>query len=261
MIDFYEQVLRTLLTTRVLERGMEILVICGGETDRETLQKVGFTNVVIANLDTRMVGDAFHPYQWNYQNAESLTYPDNSFDFVLVHSGLHHCLSPHQGLLEMYRVARKGLLLFEPYDNVLTRIGVRLGIGQDYEHAAVFYNDLSYGGVMNTHVPNYVYRFTRHEIIKSINAHAPHAVHQFKFVHKIRVPWVQLKGRKNRLPYYGVVGCLPVLKLIELLFPTLCNNFAAIVLKPEIPQDLHSWLVQTADGFEPNRPWYDRKYR
>ena len=49
----------------------------------------------------------------------------------------HHCHSPHRGLLEMYRVARRGVLAFEPRDTRLVRLGVRLGFGQEYEIAAV----------------------------------------------------------------------------------------------------------------------------
>ena len=38
----------------------------------------------------------------------SFGFEDGAFDFVVVHQGLHHCHSPHRGLLEMYRVARRG---------------------------------------------------------------------------------------------------------------------------------------------------------
>ena len=71
-----------------------ILVVCGGEHDRDILMECGFTHVTISNLDERVVGDEFHPFQWFFQDAESLSFADNSFDFVFVHAGLHHCASP-----------------------------------------------------------------------------------------------------------------------------------------------------------------------
>ena len=107
------------------------------------LEDLGFTDVVISNVDTRTTSAAFAPFEWSFQDAEDLTYPDDSFDFCIVHSGLHHCKSPHEALLEMYRVSRQGVLVFEPCDNLTTRIGVWLGIGQEYEIAAVAGNRLS----------------------------------------------------------------------------------------------------------------------
>ncbi len=76
------------------------------------------------------------------QDVERLGFTDRAFDFVVVHQGLHHCHSPHRGLLEMYRVARRGVLAFEPRDTRLVRLGVRLGFGQEYEIAAVAENGL-----------------------------------------------------------------------------------------------------------------------
>ena len=99
--------------------------------------------------------------------------PTTSFDVCVVHQGLHHCRSPHRGLLEMYRVARRGLVMFEPQDTVLTRLGVRLGVGQRYELAAVADNDLRWGGVQNTDVPNFVYRWTEREVRKTLGLVRP----------------------------------------------------------------------------------------
>jgi ubiquinone/menaquinone biosynthesis C-methylase UbiE len=47
-----------------------------------------------------------------------MAFDDNSFDFAIVHNGLHHCYSPHRGLLELYRVSRQGILVFEPRDTL-----------------------------------------------------------------------------------------------------------------------------------------------
>src|SRR5829696_6950968 len=138
MRDFYEEVIDQLLRTGILAREMKLLVVCGGRRDERLLREKKFRDVVISNLDAPSDAYGQSPFAWSRQDAERLAFDDGSFDFCLVHSGLHHCRSPHLALLEMYRVARRGLLLFEPYDNLLTRIGVRLNIGQEYEHASVF---------------------------------------------------------------------------------------------------------------------------
>lgn len=49
-----------------------------------------------------------NPYKWVKAAAESIPFPDNTFDFVVCRSLLHHLDNPIKGLEEMYRVAKKG---------------------------------------------------------------------------------------------------------------------------------------------------------
>lgn len=256
----YQEIIEQLLDTGVLDRQMRVLVVCGGDADRDALQACGLRNVVISNLDTRMDGDEFAPFDWSFQDAEELSFDDDTFDFALCHWGLHHCYSPHRAVQEMYRVSRKGILFFEPCDNLLTRLGVTLHVGQRYEHAAVFYNDNAYGGVRNSPIPNYIYRWTEREVIKTISALAPYGEHRFEFFYRMRIPWTQLKGRKNNLFYYAVALARPLLKAFEVVFPRQSNNFAALVLKPNLPGDLHPWLRQDNGAVELDESWLDRRY-
>jgi SAM-dependent methyltransferase len=53
------------------------------------------------------------------ENVESLSFEDNSFDFVLCKETLHHLPRPYAGLCEMLRVSRVGVLLIEPYDRFI----------------------------------------------------------------------------------------------------------------------------------------------
>ena len=260
MRDFYETSIRRLLASGTLHTGMHVLVVCGGPGDRAVLRRCGFESVVISNVDPRPGEAACAPYTWRHENAERLTFADGSFDFCLVHSGLHHCYSPHRALLEMYRVARTGLLLFEPYDNLVTRLGVRLRLGQEYEHAAVYYNRGRYGGAGNGPIPNYVYRWTEQEIVKTISSYAPHARHQIRFSHAMRIPWGQLRARRSKLPYYLARLGQPVLRAVEFCLPKQCNNFAALVLKPQLPAALHPWLQRSGEAVELNDEWLADRY-
>lgn len=260
--DFYRQTLATLLAERLVGTTDRILVVCGGQHDRDVLHRLGFTRVTLSNLDTRMEADAFAPFEWSFQDAEKLEFADQAFDFCLEHSGLHHCYSPHRALLEMYRVSRRGILLFEPYDNLVTRLGLALNLGQEFEHAAVFYNNLAFGGVRNTAIPNYIYRWTKREIIKTITCVAPHGPPGFRFFHQLRVPWGQLKGRKNPLFLWSVILAWPLLKLFSLSFPAQSNGFAAFIRKPSLPHDLYPWL--SLDGQQQvalNHSWLNQRYR
>ncbi len=261
MQDFYEEVISHFLQTGLLNTRMKILVVCGGKVDRAVMQKSGFQDVVVSNIDDRTKAKDFAPFQWRHENAEQLTFEDESFDFCIVHSGLHHCHSPHRALLEMYRVARKGLLLFEPYDNLVTRLGVRLNLGQEYEHASLFSNKCHHGGVGNTDIPNFVYRWTQQEIVKTINCYAPYARHEIHFIHKMRIPWTQLRRRRNKMPYYAVRLVQPALKLLEARVPKQSNNFAALVLKPELPGALHPWLRQEGEVIRMDTQWLDARFK
>lgn len=64
--DFYRQTLTTLLAERQLGATDRILVVCGGQHDRDVLHRLGFTRVTLSNLDTRMEADAFAPFEWSF---------------------------------------------------------------------------------------------------------------------------------------------------------------------------------------------------
>ena len=262
--DFYEDVVSELVHDGILTPEMKVLVVCGDRNDRLVLERCGFRDVMISNLGVRAAGKDVAAFQWSRQDAERLTFDDASFEFAIVHSGLHHCYSPHRALLEMYRVARRGVLLFEPYDNLLTRVGVRLGIGQEYEYGGVA-GDLGKnghrGGVADTTIPNFVYRFTEREIIKAIHTYAPYARHDIRFFHRMRIPWGQLRRRRNRGFYLTVRLVQPMLKLVEVCAPRQSNNFAAVILKPDLSRTLHPWLRRSDNEIEVNSDWLATRYQ
>ena len=51
------------------------------------------------------------------ENAESLSFADASFDFVLCKESYHHFPQPMKATCEMRRVARRGVSLIEPCDH------------------------------------------------------------------------------------------------------------------------------------------------
>jgi SAM-dependent methyltransferase len=260
MTDFYTDTLLKLIRRGDLERSMRVLVVCGGPLDSQVLAACGFTDVVISNLDSRMKGDEFAPFRWSFQDAEALTFADNEFEWCIAHSGLHHCYSPHRALLEMYRVSRRGILVFEPRDGALVRLGVLLKLGQDYEVAAVFDNDLVFGGVRNTELPNYVYRWTPREVRKAISSYAPVGHHRFEFFYALRVPWERLRLLRNKAYLAGTLAVLPLLKGLSRLLPGMCNNFCFMVLKPKWPDDLFPWLKASNGKLKLDRGWVTAHY-
>lgn len=53
------------------------------------------------------------------ENAESISFADNSFDYVYCKEAFHHFPRPFIALYEMFRVAKKGVILTEPRDTTI----------------------------------------------------------------------------------------------------------------------------------------------
>ena len=263
--DFYVSTLRTLLADGWLRTDDRILVVCGGEVDRAALLELGFDDVTISNLDDRMTGDGesrYAPFRWDHQDVESLTCPDDSFDICLVHDGLHHCRSPHFALLEMLRVARRGVVAFEPRDNGVTRLGIRLNFGQRYETAAVAGNQLAFGGVRNSAVPNYVHRWTEREVEKTVRTALPEGEPSFRYFYALRIPQERLSAMRSPVQRRAMERGLPVLRGMARMFPKQANGFAFAITKPILPRDLHPWLRTEAQSgaIGPDPGWFAGEY-
>jgi ubiquinone/menaquinone biosynthesis C-methylase UbiE len=257
---FYGRIIKDLLTRGIVKPEMSVLVVCGGETDKEILQRLGFIDVTISNLDSRMTENEFAPYKWSYQDAEALSFQDNSFDLVVVCAGLHHCHSPHRALLEIYRVARRCAVALEARDGFLSRIAVRLGVVDEYEITAVAGNNLGFGGVRNTSIPNYIYRWTEREVTKTIVSFAPYAPPKILWFHEFKPPFVVLRARKTLRALLLLYAAYPVLWLITRVFKSQCNFFGFAICKPDLEHDLFPWLKLTAGKPTINREWVDQRF-
>ena len=240
--EFAESVLRKLLGEGLLQLDLSILVVAGGEADTQLFKSVGFTNVTISNLDYRLVGDEFSPYTWSLQDAQSLTFADEQFDFSFVSDGLHHCSSPHKALLEMYRVAKKGVIVIESRDSLLMEVAEKLNLTQSYELTAVINNNYKYGGVDNSEIPNFIYRWTENEFKKTIQSFNPIGKHTFRFYYDLNLPFRAASLKKSNTYYYLLKIAQPLTSLFTLLFKKQCNSFSMVTIKPSVPDDLWSWL-------------------
>jgi glycosyltransferase involved in cell wall biosynthesis len=239
---FYRRTLECLLHEGVLDPDMSVLVVCGGEADRDMFSSLGFEDVTITNIDEKASSEGFLPYRWQHADAEDLPYEAASFDWVAVNAGLHHCRSPHRALLEMYRVAGRGLFALEARDSLLVRAAVRLKLTPEYELTAVAANDFCAGGVANTGVPNYVYRWTEREVEKTIASFAPHARNRVLFFHELELALPALKVGGRRVQRAAARATQPLLFALVRAVPRQANLFAFAVLKPELPRELHPWL-------------------
>lgn len=166
----FARLLRQHLERGVINHDDSVLVQFAGSFDELVCQEVGLTNVTFVNIapdsPSSEVGGAVI-------DAHDMPYPSASYDHVMGHSGLHHCSRPHEALHEMYRIARRTVLFVENQDSALMRAASRAGVVGWYELAAVVADGYDTGGVDGTGVPNFVYRWTRRDLYKTVSAFDP----------------------------------------------------------------------------------------
>jgi SAM-dependent methyltransferase len=255
---FYLDTVRRLLGEGWLRPDDDVLVVGGGPADRDVLDAAGLRTVTITNLDERSDPDAYAPFVWSRQDAEDLGYLDGAFDVCIVHQALHHCRSPHRALIEMYRVARRGIVAFEPHDAALTRLGVRLGVGQRYERAAVACNDGTHGGVRNTEIPNFVYRWTEREFQKTLASFDPRGDPHLRSFYDLRIPGAAARFRSGPARVVGRAA-VPAARLVARVSPRQGNAIAVVADKVDPAVDLHPWLVARDGGVRVDREAVGRR--
>jgi SAM-dependent methyltransferase len=219
---FYVDVLKRLISNGTVSTSDSVLVVCGGPLDARVMISCGFSDVTITNLDDGMSN--------NVQDAENLSYDDRAFDLVVVHAGLHHCYSPHRALLEMYRVARRCVVAFEARDSLLMRFAIRLRLTLAYEINAIS-SDLSSGGVADTGVPNFIYRWTERSVKETIVCFDPARIPRIDYFYDLRLPIQRLAKSGSVALRYTAIAIEPLSKLFALLLPRQCNEFAFAISK------------------------------
>jgi len=136
--------------------GKNILSVCGGDGEEaDFLQRQGayvtMTDLSAVGVEAARVRNP--ALRCLCMDAESLAFPDASFDWAVVRDGLHHLARPVKGLYELERVSSEGFAILEGQDSWLVRLLVRLGLGENRDPA---------GG--------YVYRFSRRELYKILSS-------------------------------------------------------------------------------------------
>lgn len=166
----FARLLREHIASGVIKPDDSVLVQFAGTFDEMVCKEVGLTNVTLVNIapdspSSEIGGAAF--------DAHKMPQADASYDHVMGHSGIHHCSRPHEALHEMYRIARKTVLFVENQDSAFMRAATKAGVVGWYELAAVIADGYDTGGVDGTGVPNFVYRWTRRDLYKTVATYDP----------------------------------------------------------------------------------------
>ncbi|HEY6565229.1 MAG TPA: methyltransferase domain-containing protein [Pirellulaceae bacterium] len=221
------------------------LLVFAGDFDRRVFEELGFRNYELTNVH----GPRAHEPTVETADARSLPYPDESYDHVVAHAGIHHTSRPHQAVCEMYRCARKTAIFLEAQDSVPMRIAVRLGLVAEYEWNVIFDSGFSRGGVDDRPIPNHVYRWTSRELIKLLKSLDPTVEPTVTLFREWNVPFTRLARRPQRSPLRWIPPSVATRifaflgKALNFLLGHSGNSFAACIQKNRAKTK--PWIVTT----------------
>jgi ubiquinone/menaquinone biosynthesis C-methylase UbiE len=134
----------------------KVLTVCGGVGGEGIFfLRSGFSNVTVSDFSSNSLEIAKildSKLETIQLNTEAIDLPDNAYDLVVVQDGLHHLPRPSLGLTEMLRVAKKGIVVIEPYNSIVGNL-----IGTEWEE---------HDGAIN-----YVYRWDRKMIEQTVKSY------------------------------------------------------------------------------------------
>src|SRR6056297_1154930 len=76
------------------DRDASILVCGSGLSEREIISELGYKNASFTGLDLR--AEVNSKIVSKFENVESLSFPDDSFEFVLIKDTVHHTSLPNK---------------------------------------------------------------------------------------------------------------------------------------------------------------------
>ena len=159
---------------KYLNKDSSILILGASDQEGHLFQKLRYKKVTLSNVNLVQLKDfknkQYKKKKLNFNNLSSIK--SNCYDYVVVHASIHHASKPHNILLEMYRIAKNGILVIEANDSLIMRLSVKLNFSEDFEKSALNKKNFV-GGVDESNIPNYVYRWTEREIKKLFYSYQP----------------------------------------------------------------------------------------
>ena len=228
------------------------LVVFGGDFDFALFDTLDYRNVELSSIGageiTQING---HDSSRMLLDACDLPYEDGSYDHVFAHAGIHHASRPHQAVCEMYRVASKSVIFFEAQDSLAMRALAHLNLISTYEWNAIVDSGYQRGGVDDSTVPNYVYRWTPREIEKLVRSLDPAHVPQIEVFREWSLYYRRFSRRLRSTPLRLLPT--PLLEMGFKIADTVVNSVARAqgnmfgICINKNPSGLQPWLRTKAD--------------
>jgi hypothetical protein len=158
----------------------------------------------------------------------------------------------------MLRVARVGIGVFEGRDSLLLRFATRLGLVTEYELEPAALSGGTHGGVRDSPIPNYIYRWTEREVEKTVNSYLPHSTHDFTYVYGYLVPTQRLAMSPSRWRRLAARVSNLAVPVAEKLLPKQGNQFGVVVTKSV---SMKPWLVEKDGNLVADDDYLKRKFK
>jgi len=170
-----------------IDKKSNFLLISGSLNEIKILNELGYVNFNVTYHDKNDLNILKNEgFELNknlfYADLRNLNFAENSFDYVVTNATLHHLDQPHRAITEMYRVAKNGVLIIESNDSLLMRLACKLNFAEEFEVSSIS-SDNKTGGLLDTGIPNYVYRWTEREFVKTIKSYDPKNINYIKFTY------------------------------------------------------------------------------
>jgi SAM-dependent methyltransferase len=154
-----------------------VLVVGGSFEDVAVLHRAGFKQMTLSNIQ-QVSREELHSFEDAKvdvvcEDAEAFRLADESYDLVIAHEVLHHCRSPHRALLEMLRVSRRHVIILEPNHSWIMKALISRRFSFPYELPAVIDHNYVSGGVRDSGIPNYIYRWDRDQVFQTVSSFMP----------------------------------------------------------------------------------------
>ena len=179
---------------------------------------------------------------YSKENAESLSFEDNKFDFAFCKESYHHFPRPMIALYEMLRVVRSGIVLIEPSDSYInssvfeTPLRNLKNIVKLRTRKRSMKHDFEESG-------NYLYRISRREIEKVALGLNLKTV-AFKGINDYYTKGVETEKVSDNTRLFKKVRVLIVLQnILSKLRLLQYGLLATIIFKDEVDRDLRKKLL------------------
>ena len=249
--DQFLAVLRKHLKACHIDTSQEVLVVGGSWQDAEVLHSAGFQDITLSNFRPELEEDKPPGLCLKVRrltlDAERMELEDGSFDCVVAHEVLHHWRSPHRALCEMMRVARRQVVLLEPNDSFMMRVLTWSGVSFPYEIFSVAYHGYEAGGVRDSCVPNFIYRWNANEVRKTVSSYLAECMFHVHWDFNLNAEQLSMRKETKIPAIISLIGAKTLLALLRVAQ----NTFNAIPILRKQGNKFFCCVEKTSEL----RPW------
>lgn len=168
---------------KYFDKSNKILLLGASDDEVKIFLNLGFKNLYVGYFDdiqkNFFIQNGFIENKNLFKiDIRKIPFKENSFDYTFTHATIHHVDLPHLAVTELYRVAKIGCLIIESNDSFIMRLATKFGFSEEFEVSSIKSNG---GGLLNSSIPNYIYRWNENEINKLIKSYKPEYKHNIFF--------------------------------------------------------------------------------